>query len=338
MTTDHDFDGLYDLRDLQDSDAWFTDAASRSLGTSDPLSPSVVAMLERLDRELSSLAPLDRSTVTALITGLNEPRPTTRAERRTGRGAARHARRNLVVVGVTGALLVAAGGVAAASPGSFLYPVREATLGSVQEQPVPEDLSGAASELNRIEVRIGDAQLAGGITESARTALVRRMGDVHAALEQATGDQADALRARWTRDDLVLVALPHLDAPAPATTTSPAPAPTPDTSASTRPTPTASPRQDPGPVTTPSPRSSGQPAPQSSHSSGSEGDGHTSPTPTPSPTRTHEGGDHSPDPTPTSEHSHTPKPSPTPTTGGSDGSGTGSTAGSGTGSTQGKND
>jgi hypothetical protein len=325
MTTDHDFDGLYDLRDLQDSDAWFTDAAARSLGTSDPLSPSVVAMLERLDRELASLAPLDRGTVTALITGLNEPPVEARTTRRSAR-VARHARRNLVVVGVTGALLVAAGGVAAASPGSFFYPVREAAFGSADEQSAPEDLSDVESELNRIEVRIAEAQQAGGISESSRTALARRMGAIHPVVERASGDRADALRERWTRDDLVLIALPHLDVAAPPATT--APAPTPD--GSTAPAPA------PAPSTTPSAShdgGSGQSSPrthpsapadpQSSHSTEPKGDGHESKAPTPKPSASHHEGDHHPTSTPTPEHTRTPKPTPTSTGGAGTGTGTG---------------
>lgn len=335
MNTDHDFDGLYDLRDLQDSDAWFTDAAARSLGASDPLSPSVIAMLERLDRELASLAPVDRGTITALITGLNEPPLESPVAHRPPRRAARHARRNLIVVGVTGVLLVAAGGVAAASPGSFFYPVREAAFGGAQEHAVPESLADVESELDRIEVRIGEAQQAGGITESARTALARRIGTIHPILERASGDQADALRTRWTRDDLVLISLPHLgDQPPPLTPTL-APTPPPDGTVSAEPTPSTTPSAShDGGATPASPRAhpSQSPQPHGSHSAATPGAGHDSPaaTPTPSASHSHDDGEN-PTSTPTPERTKSPKPTPTSTAG----SGTG---GSGTGGTQGKND
>jgi hypothetical protein len=331
MNTDHDFDGLYDLRDLQDSDAWFTDAAARSLGTTDPLSPSVIAMLERLDRELASLAPLDRGTVTALITGLNEPPLEVRPSRPASTGAARRVRRNLIVVGVTGALLVAAGGVAAASPGSLFYPVREATLGAADEHAAPEDLSVAESELNRIEVRIGEAQQAGGISESARTELARRMGAIHPIVERASGEQADALRERWTRDDLVLIALPHLtvtEAP-PATATAPAtsPAPAPDSSTAPAPTPTTPSRDGGGTPPTPRTHPSTPPAP---HPTSPSGGGHESsaPTPEPSPSSSHGDGEHQSSPPPAPDHTKSPKPTPTSTP----------TSGSGTGTGTSKND
>jgi hypothetical protein len=333
MTADHDYDGLYDLRDLQDSDAWFTDAAARSLGTADPLSPSVIAMLERLDRELASLAPVDRGTVTALISGLTTPIEK-RASRGSGHTAARHVRRNLVVVGVTGALLVGVGGVAAASPGSFFYPVREATLGA-SERTTPVDLSDVESELNRIEVRIAEAQQAGGITESSRTALARRMGVIHPIVERASGEEADALRARWTRDDLVLIALPHLDAPPAAPAADPTTAATPDDTVSAEPAPSATPD---APRDTPSaptpPRPSSRPEPGSSQSPRPSGNDHETapPSPKPSPSRSHDDGDHSESPQP--DRTKTPKPSPTSTGGSTSDSGTGTGSGSG----QSKND
>jgi hypothetical protein len=319
MTADHDFDGLYDLRDLQDSDAWFSDAASRRLASNDPLSPAVVAMLDRLDRELNSLPPVDRTTVTALIGALSSPGPAHSSGAHLPQWAARHARRNVIVASVAGAMLVAAGGVAAASPGSFLYPVRQVALGA-PPTTAPVDLSGVESELNRIEVRIAEAQQLGGITESSRTALTQRMAAIHEVLDHANGDQVATLTARWTRDDLVLITLPRLggDTPTPSTVdTSTSPDATPTPSLTTSPTPSADdapggPVAQPtsGPVTrhSPTPRHSHSPQPTPRTSD----PGHhpsSDPTPTASPTESGDGGD--PHPTTPPDKTKTPKPSPT---------------------------
>jgi hypothetical protein len=221
MNEDPALDDLYDLRDLRESEAWLHAAGRGALDQDDQLGTGFRALLRGLDHEVALLAPLPESVEIALFEALSgravpagHPTPESRPAARSRGG--RQVRRGVLVAGVTATLVAGVAGVAAASPGSWLYPVRQTVLGQ-SASATPDELDAASHVLDLIESDITAAQDAGGIRDATREDLATRLGEIHAVIEAGSGDAADALRDRWTRDDLVLIALPRLaDAQPPA--------------------------------------------------------------------------------------------------------------------------
>ncbi|MBI1378509.1 MAG: hypothetical protein GC157_13645 [Frankiales bacterium] len=332
MTTDHDSADVFDLRELAESDAWFDAAASGALGPADPLGPAVGSMLGQLERELAALAPVDGATVTALLDAFQEgvreqaaasadtgEPAAERAARRPRRTPVQRLRRHLLVAGTATALVVAASGVAAAAPGSFLFPLHEVVFGgAAADGAAGVDLAMIEHQLDVVEVRIVEAQQAGGVADDVRGTIVRRLGVLHPIVEAVPGDAGDALRSRWQRDYLVVIALVSLDAdgnpvPPPGTTGDPV---TPPTAAD--PGPTAAPESPASPAASRPSSRPDSPGRSGTHPSGPS----SAPRHEPSSSDRHSGSSDSSGPSrsgsgPTSEHS-TPS-APTSSSGGEDG-------------------
>ena len=222
MSLDHAFDDLYDLDDLLSSDAWFDSAAAGRLDDNDPLGHTVNALLGRLDREVANLAPLEPATEAAVLTSLRERTNAVSTPATRHRQGRNHVSRSIIVLGITTTLITGIAGVAAASPGSWLYPVRQVATGQ-SGSSTPEDLATAAHILDLVEVDIEAAQRAGGIDDVTRRDLAARLGVIHDVVESGGGEVADGLLSRWNRDDLVLIALPRIGDSATSSTNGPTP-------------------------------------------------------------------------------------------------------------------
>lgn len=235
--------------------------------------------------------------------------------------------RHVAVVGVTGLLLAAATGVAAASPGSALYPIRQASVGA-KSVASPDEVAAASTDLQHIEIGIAAAQRVGHIERTSWAFFEARLASVHDVVLSAPDDVGLSLRARWTRDAAALMVLtvPGTDpgqGPDSNSGTSPSGAPSmpPSTDPTTEPTEAPTPAPSAQPTDSPTTSSGPRPEPSTSQRptpvvpptrhpeptpSGSPDDSTEKPKPTTTPTPSGSSPDptHSATPTPTPSHTH----------------------------------
>jgi hypothetical protein len=118
-----DLDLDLDLAALAETDAWLDQVARRTPDAHDPLATGLASWLDGIDDEYVP------ESVALPPTGITPP-----VGIRSGR---RYRGRALAAVAVLGAASLAGVGVAAAAPGSPLYPVHRVVFGKVHPDPVP---------------------------------------------------------------------------------------------------------------------------------------------------------------------------------------------------------
>jgi hypothetical protein len=153
----------------------------RSAPSSDPLAGSFVALLDQIEVEVVALKSLDQHHIDALLAALSpaalrvatpglsvvhtegaqDPPPLGARAARRASPTTRRSTRTIAVAGVTTALLVAGVGVAAAAPGSLLYPVKATITG----EPLEDDSTVTAAT--------GDPTSMGTLTQSVTAAFLR---------------------------------------------------------------------------------------------------------------------------------------------------------------------
>ncbi len=161
------------LADLDATDAWLDAVARRTPPLDDELAGALVSWLDRIDEGLVSLPVV---VLTPLADRAGAPADACAEPLRLDRLTRR--RRRIAVFAAVSVLAVAGTGVAAASPGSLLYPVHQKLFGTVAVVPDPLDQAGAL---------LGQAQ---GFIDAAKPSHhlgVDRAANVRSLLAQALG-------------------------------------------------------------------------------------------------------------------------------------------------------
>jgi len=181
-----------DIRELLASDVLIDRIAERTPPEEDALAADIVAWLDEIDADYrapaSIAAPASRDTL---------------AGRRTGR-------RRLVVAAACAAVVLAGTGVAAASPGSFLYPAHRVLFGGQGDS----QLDAASGDLDQAAAIIRAAQVRNGISAGDKERAQVLLQDAYHLLADMSGSsRRSQLLDRQARLSDALDRLPVLAAP-----------------------------------------------------------------------------------------------------------------------------
>jgi hypothetical protein len=207
MTPLHGGDGDdVDLMDIAETDAWLDQVAGRSAALSDPLALALVSWLAGIDAEhVPAEAALPETDLGSI--DLTEP-----VDIRSGR---RYRSRAMAAAAILGATSLVGAGVAAASPGSPLYPVHRVVFGLAH--PKHSALDHASALLDRANEIITSAQQHHRLTASDQAKAGQLLAQAGSALSDAPrGARRDALLARDGTLTAALAALVAAAAPSPA--------------------------------------------------------------------------------------------------------------------------
>ena len=177
-------DDELDLADLAATDAWLDAVASRT-GGADPLAAQLIGWLDRIDDEHQPAPAVEivaAAADVAPVVDLRSPSGTSR----------RKPRRALAAVAILSVTTLAGAGVAAASPGTPLYPVHRVVFGAADQQA----LDRASSLLDQSAAIITSAQVTGQISASQRAAATRLLGQAAGLLDHAPASSHQATLER----------------------------------------------------------------------------------------------------------------------------------------------
>jgi hypothetical protein len=208
-------DDEFDLAELAASDAWLDAVASRTAG-SDPLAAQLVAWLDRIDEEHEPPGADGADAAASELAPVVDLRAASGAGRRMPRRA-------FAAVAILSAATLAGAGVAAASPGTPLYPVHRVVFGAADQQA----LDRASRLLDQAAAIITPAQAAGVISADDRAAAARWLGLSAGLLDHASASsRRAALERRQAGLETALAALPTAPVAVPAASPHPSPADT----------------------------------------------------------------------------------------------------------------
>ncbi len=177
----HD-DGLTSPGALALSDAYLDTVAARTPSPGDELAGTLTAWLDQIDEDFTALpAPAVLAIALGSLDATDLDAAPTASVRQLAAGT--HRRRRMATLAAAMAIAAAGTGVAAASPGSLLYPVHQKLFGPVVPRPDPLDI--ASGLLDRVQ---GLTQAAGNkqhIRSDQATAAQNLLGQALGLLNSA---------------------------------------------------------------------------------------------------------------------------------------------------------
>ena len=197
-------DDELDLADLAATDAWLDAVASRT-GGADPLAAQLIGWLDRIDDEHESVPAVEIAAAAADVAPVVDLRSASGASRRMPRRA-------LAAVAILSVTTLAGVGVAAASPGTPLYPVHRVVFGAADQQA----LDRASRLLDQSAAIITPAQASGQISASQRAAATRLLGQAAGLLDHAAASSHRATLERRLQGLTASLAALVTPAPTPA--------------------------------------------------------------------------------------------------------------------------